>query len=66
MRDEKPLASMDAAAAASRDPDPRRWKALALLCVANFMVILDAQIVILALRRSRGSYASRPGTGSGC
>jgi EmrB/QacA subfamily drug resistance transporter len=30
-------------------PDPRRWKALALLCVANFMVILDAQIVILAL-----------------
>jgi EmrB/QacA subfamily drug resistance transporter len=33
----------------SRDPDPRRWKALALLCVAFFMVILDAQIVILAL-----------------
>jgi EmrB/QacA subfamily drug resistance transporter len=30
-------------------PDPRRWKALALLCVAFFMVILDAQIVILAL-----------------
>jgi EmrB/QacA subfamily drug resistance transporter len=30
-------------------PDPRRWKALALLCFAAFMVILDAQIVILAL-----------------
>jgi EmrB/QacA subfamily drug resistance transporter len=30
-------------------PDPRRWKALALLCVASFMVILDSQIVILAL-----------------
>jgi EmrB/QacA subfamily drug resistance transporter len=30
-------------------PDPRRWKALILLCVANFMIILDAQIVILAL-----------------
>jgi EmrB/QacA subfamily drug resistance transporter len=30
-------------------PDPRRWKALALLCLASFMVILDAQIVILAL-----------------
>jgi EmrB/QacA subfamily drug resistance transporter len=29
--------------------DPRRWKALALLCVAFFMVILDAQIVILGL-----------------
>src|SRR4051794_15246437 len=30
-------------------PDPRRWKALALLCLANLMVILDAQIVILGL-----------------
>jgi EmrB/QacA subfamily drug resistance transporter len=30
-------------------PDSRRWKALALLCVAFFMVQLDAQIVILAL-----------------
>lgn len=27
----------------------RRWYALALLCVAGFMVILDAQIVLLAL-----------------
>jgi MFS family permease len=27
----------------------RRWRALALLCTAQFMVILDAQIVILAL-----------------
>jgi EmrB/QacA subfamily drug resistance transporter len=33
----------------ARPPDPRRWKALALLCLAFFMVILDAQIVILAL-----------------
>ena len=30
-------------------PDPNRWKALALLCVAFFMVILDSQIVILGL-----------------
>jgi EmrB/QacA subfamily drug resistance transporter len=30
-------------------PDPRRWKALALLCGAFFMVILDAAIVIVAL-----------------
>jgi EmrB/QacA subfamily drug resistance transporter len=30
-------------------PDPRRWKALILLCVTGFMVILDSQIVILAL-----------------
>jgi EmrB/QacA subfamily drug resistance transporter len=30
-------------------PDPRRWWALALLCGAFFMVILDANIVIVAL-----------------
>ncbi len=30
-------------------PDPRRWKALVILCVAFFMVQLDAQIVLLAL-----------------
>ncbi|WP_128429774.1 MFS transporter [Streptomyces cyaneus] len=29
--------------------DARRWYALALLCLAGFMVILDAQIVLLAL-----------------
>lgn len=33
----------------NRQPDPRRWRALALLCLAFFMVILDAQIVILGL-----------------
>src|ERR671916_129243 len=30
-------------------PDPRRWSALALLCGAFFMVILDANIVFVAL-----------------
>ena len=30
-------------------PDPRRWWALALLCGAFFMVVLDASIVIVAL-----------------
>jgi EmrB/QacA subfamily drug resistance transporter len=30
-------------------PDPRRWKALALLCGAFFMVLLDATIVLVAL-----------------
>jgi EmrB/QacA subfamily drug resistance transporter len=29
--------------------DPRRWKALALLCVAFFMVLLDGTIVLVAL-----------------
>jgi EmrB/QacA subfamily drug resistance transporter len=30
-------------------PDPRRWRALALLCGAFFMVLLDATIVLVAL-----------------
>jgi EmrB/QacA subfamily drug resistance transporter len=30
-------------------PDPRRWKALGLLCTAFFMVILDSAIVVVAL-----------------
>jgi len=33
----------------TREPDPLRWKALALLCLAFFMVILDSQIVLLGL-----------------
>lgn len=35
--------------AAADHPDPRRWYALVLLCAASFMVILDAQIVIVAV-----------------
>jgi EmrB/QacA subfamily drug resistance transporter len=33
----------------THQPDPLRWKALALLCGAFFMVILDAAIVVVAL-----------------
>jgi hypothetical protein len=33
----------------SAQPDPRRWKALALLCTAFFMVILDSAIAALGL-----------------
>src|SRR5919106_3206382 len=35
--------------ATQSEPDPRRWKALALLCTAFFMVILDSAIVVVAL-----------------
>jgi EmrB/QacA subfamily drug resistance transporter len=35
--------------ATGTEPDPRRWWALALLCGAFFMVILDAAIVTVAL-----------------
>lgn len=34
---------------AGTPPDPRRWKALSLLVAAFFMVIVDSQIVMLAL-----------------
>jgi EmrB/QacA subfamily drug resistance transporter len=34
---------------ATSAPDPRRWKALALICVAFFMVVLDIAIVNVAL-----------------
>src|SRR5258708_40379827 len=33
----------------STSPDPHRWTALALLCTASFMVILDASIVTVAV-----------------
>ncbi|MDQ0034445.1 hypothetical protein J2W30_002200 [Variovorax boronicumulans] len=44
--------------------DLRRWKALAVLCIAYFMVILDSQIVILALP-SIERAVSRPDACSG-
>src|ERR687897_626888 len=34
---------------AALTPDPRRWRALALVCVAFFMVVLDVSIVNVAL-----------------
>lgn len=43
--------------------DRRRWYALALLCTAQFMVILDAQIVILALPSMERSLGLSPGVG---
>ncbi|WP_433473037.1 MFS transporter [Spirillospora sp. CA-142024] len=37
------------AAAPTAPPDPRRWKALALISVAQFMLILDVTVVNVAL-----------------
>jgi len=34
---------------AAHTPDPRRWEALALVCVAMFMTVLDVSIVNVAL-----------------
>ena len=33
----------------AQTPDPRRWQALALVCVAFFMTVLDGTIVVVAL-----------------
>lgn len=41
--------------------DPRRWAALALLCMASFMMILDSQIVILALPAIQRGLGMAPG-----
>ena len=43
------------------EPDPRRWKALALLCTAFFMVILDSAIVLVALPSIDADLAFSPG-----
>jgi hypothetical protein len=41
-------ASIESQSVEDDRPDPRHWKALVLLCVATFMIILEARIVILA------------------
>ena len=37
------------------EPDPRRWQALALVCVAFFMTVLDGTIVTVALPSIKNS-----------
>lgn len=41
--------------------NPRRWKALILICLTGFMVILDSQIVILALPSIERDLSVAPG-----
>src|SRR3954471_16370327 len=41
-------------------PDPRRWRALALLCLAFFMVILDSSIVVVAVPSIQRQLLGRP------
>ncbi|MDH6112788.1 EmrB/QacA subfamily drug resistance transporter [Kitasatospora sp. MAP12-15] len=43
------MSSHHAAAAVDQGPDPRRWKALAVIAVAQLMIVLDITIVNIAL-----------------
>ena len=44
---------------ATETPNPRRWWALALLSVAQFLVILDTSIIGIALPEIQDALASR-------
>ncbi|MFE2758142.1 MFS transporter [Actinosynnema sp. NPDC059335] len=56
--DLKPIESGATDPATGRDP--RRWAALALLCVASFMMILDSQFVVLALPSIQSALEMSP------
>src|SRR5947199_10098135 len=48
-RDDRGGTPMEAAPTKTAVPDPKRWLALALVCVAFFMTVLDVSIVNVAL-----------------
>src|SRR3954469_230675 len=43
------MSTTDTSTLQGYQPDPRRWQALALVCVAFFMTVLDGTIVTVAL-----------------
>lgn len=50
------------AASAPEQPDPRRWYALALLCVTLFVIILDGSVVVVAIPSIETHLAMTPTT----
>jgi len=46
--------------------DPKRFRALAIIAVAQLMVVLDASVVIIALPSAQRASTSRRPTASGC
>ncbi len=49
----------------AHEPDPRRWSILAVVVIAQLMVVLDASIVTIALPPLSGPCTSRWPTGNG-
>ena len=55
-------ASRDPDREAAAEPDPRRWQALAVLALVQFMLVLDITVVTVALPRIQHDLSfSRPG-----
>jgi hypothetical protein len=50
---------------ASTEPEPNRWAVLALLSVAQLMVVLDATIVTIAIPSAQEALHSPRRAGSG-
>ena len=48
------------------EPDPQRWQALAVVCVAFFMTVLDGTIVTVALPSIKNSLQVPTPRCSGC
>src|SRR5476649_2906751 len=49
------ISALPASTVPDSEPDPRRWQALALVCVAFFMTVLDGTIVTVALPTIKNS-----------
>ena len=50
---------------AQQEPDPRRWWSLAVIAMAQLMIVLDASVVIVALPSAQRSCTSHWPTGNG-
>ena len=46
-------------ALADTEPDPRRWWSLAVIAMAQLMIVLDASVVIVALPSAQRASTSR-------
>ena len=50
----------------STSPNPRRWSALAVIALAQFMVIMDTSIIGVALPKIQTDVGFGPTASRGC